>query len=81
MKTIVNVGFYSLIAFALFGAIAGVVAQYRMAQGSTDLSRLRASVVASGHDARKLIEQDKAGAIQLTDSARYRLKQIEARSK
>jgi hypothetical protein len=47
----------------------------------SELSRLQASVKASAHDARKLLDHDDAGIIALTDAARHRLEQIEARAK
>lgn len=47
----------------------------------SEQSRLQAAVKASAADARKMLQQDAEGRLNLTDDARHRLRQIERRGK
>jgi hypothetical protein len=75
----------ALNAIGFFGLIVAVVFSLScltyLRQTSSNTARLQASVKASAHDARKLLDHDDAGIIALTDAARHRLEQIEARAK
>jgi hypothetical protein len=74
----------ALNALGFFGLIVAVVFSLScltyLRANSSNVARLQASVKASAHDARKLLDHDDAGIIALTESARHRLEQIEARA-
>jgi hypothetical protein len=76
-KALNAIGFFGLIVAVVFSL--SCITYLRTA--STNTARLQASVKASAHDARKLLDHDDAGIIALTDAARHRLEQIEARAK
>jgi hypothetical protein len=73
----------NVIAFAglLATVIFSMACLVYLRQYSASTARLQASLRSNAADARKLIEQADAGTIILTDTARQRLHQIEARAK